>query len=217
MKNHFTTIAVAATLAFAVNPVYADSDTEGAACKSIVLTAPGSLSQQDCYASGVLTALQNSGQYPDVFASVPPKYIFPNLPSFIPNTACFVSHGSLSATIDGKPVSITTLSAWTNDTKPVIFYTPYSTDYTDNIGAVITQISVFDAKGRFKGNIYSRDVVDLSHFSSGTSIEQDTVVGGSKELVGAKGTFRIESTGIPQVPTSVPINVLKGTLCSGDD
>ena len=88
--------------------------------------APGSLSQQDCYTSGVLTALHGSGQYPDVFSAQ--KYIFPNLPSFIPNTACFVSHGSLSGTIDGKPVSITTLSAWTNDTKPVIFYTPYSTD-----------------------------------------------------------------------------------------
>jgi hypothetical protein len=57
----------------------------------------------------------------------------------------------------------------------------------------------------------------LSHFSSGTSIEQDTVVGGSKEFVGARGSFRIESTGIPQVPTSVPVDVLKGTICTNDD
>ena len=214
MKNHYTTIAVAATLAFVFNPAHAYNDFKGHTCKSVILTAPGLLSPQDCHTSGVLAALQSSGQYPDVFAAAAPKYIFPDLPTGVPNTSCYTSQGSFAATIDGNPVTVTTLSAWTNDTKPVIFY-PYSAEYTDNLGAVITQLSIFDATGKkFYGMIYSRDVVDLSKFSSGSSIEQDTIVGGTKNFAGARGTFRIESNNIPTYFPTVPIDVLKGTICT---
>jgi len=213
MKKHYTTITIATALAFIVNPVHAEGNAEGHGCKSIVLTAPGLLSPHACDV-GLLSAFKNSGKYPDVFSPTVPKYIFPDLPSGVPNTSCYASQGSFAATIDGNPVTVTTLSAWTNDTKPVIFYT-YSAEYTDNIGAVITQLSVFDTTGKkFYGNIYSRDVVDLSKFSSGSSIEQDTIVGGTKNFAGARGTFRIESNNIPTYFPTVPIDVLKGTICT---
>ena len=213
MKNHYITIAVVTVLTFIVNPVHAEGYAEGHACKSIVLSASGLLSPHACDAS-LLSALKNSGKYPDVFAAAAPKYIFPDLPTGVPNTSCYTSQGSFAATIDGKPVTVTTLSAWTNDTKPVIF-SAYSAEYTDNIGAVITQISVFDTTGKkFYGNIYSRDVVDLSKFSSDSSIEQDTIVGGTKNFAGAKGTFRIESNNIHTYFPTVPIDVLKGTICT---
>ena len=68
MKNHYITIAVVTVLTFIVNPVHAEGYAEGHACKSIVLTASGLLSPHACDAS-LLSALKNSGKYPDVFAA----------------------------------------------------------------------------------------------------------------------------------------------------
>lgn len=212
MSISLASFATSAVLAILLCPAYADQS-----CKPLIQTGPGTLSSQDCYTSGALHTLNASGHFPDVFSSK--KYIFPGLPLFVEDSICFLSDGSFSALLGEASVSVYTISIWTNDTKPVIFSLPKLTDnvYTDTLGSSITQLAIIDPTGKYSGKLFSRDVVDLSHHSTGFLIEQNTIVGGTKIFSGAKGTLRLESNKTPSPPATVPVSKLTGIICISED
>jgi len=212
MKTKLISLAIAVLLVFTYGQAYGEQ-----ACKTIMQTGPATVSSQDCYASGVLGKLNASGQFPEVFADK--KYIFPGLPAFLPNTVCFASDGSFSASIGGVPVSVQTFSVWTNTTKPLIFSLRGLTDavYKDTQGEVITQFTISDPTGRYSGKIFSRDVIDLGRLVEPSIVEKNAIVGGTQRFFRAKGSFQMRLDTMPTPPATVPISKLNGMICAGTE
>ena len=149
----------------------------------------------------VLPKLQASGMFPDVFAGAGKAL-----------GLCYASTGPAAASIGNFPVTIaSTLSAWSHDFVPVLF------GGTDNLGTVVTELTITDVRGRFPAQLFTRDTIDLSQIlTTGTASEEDVIVGGSEYLFAAKGTYRLASA--PANPPSVAvINLtgLTGVICLG--
>lgn len=170
-----------------------------ASCASI--TAPAlEIGVVDCTQAQVWSQLQASGQFPDVFAG-----------SGKITNLCYMSTGPATAFIGGAQVTITsTLSGWTTDFTPVLF------GGTDNLGTVVTQVTIQGLHGKSMATLYTRDTIDLSQiFTTGTSSEQDVIVGGSAYFQNAKGTYRAAS--MPEDPSAskVELTNLTGVVCVG--
>jgi hypothetical protein len=197
MNINKTSVALGWLACCLAGAVYADSS-----CKSLQLTTPGTISPTDCMASGILSDFNASKQYPDVFANS--NYQFP-----FGVTICYVSNGDLSATLDGEPVLLATQSMWTTDFKPALLGFP---GYSDGMGSVITQVSVYNAAHKLQGKVFLRDAIVFNLPAS--SSELNTVVGGSGRYANVKGALRIDSHDIASTDT-VPLSSVTGTLCMG--
>jgi hypothetical protein len=154
----------------------------------------------DCSGSKVWTTLQASGQFSDVFLS--PGKTMP---------ICYASSGPASASIGQHPVTITsTLSGWTADFFPALF------GGQDNLGTVVTQLTIVDQAGNYTGKLYTRDTIDLSQITTtGSASEEDVIVGGTNNLGGAKGTYRVDSAA-NQDASMVILTNLHGILCTNN-
>ena len=163
----------------------------------MAITAPAlEIGAVDC--GQVWPQLQASRQFPDVFAGAG---------KMLP--ICYAATGPASATIGNTPVTIvSTLSGWTTDFVPILF------GGSDNLGTVVTQLTIADLYGRALGKLFTRDTIDLSQiFTTGTAPEQDVIVGGAGPLQNAKGTYRIASAPEDQNATKVKLSNLAGIVC----
>jgi hypothetical protein len=170
-----------------------------ATCNTI--TAPTlTLVAVDCTLGKVWTTLQASGQFPDVF--FPPGKTMP---------ICYASSSPASASIGQHQVTITsTLSGWTTDLVPTLF------GGQDNLGTVVTQLTVTDQTGNYTGKLFTRDTIDLSKITTtGSAAEQDVIVGGTNNFGGAKGTYRVDSAA-NQDASMVILTNLHGILCTNN-
>jgi hypothetical protein len=109
------------------------------------------------------------------------------------------------------PVTImSTLSGWTTDFVPALF------GGQDNLGTVVTQLTIVDQTGNYTGKLFTRDTIDLSQITTtGSAAEQDVIVGGTKNFNGAKGTYRVDSAP-NQDASMVILTNLHGTLCTNN-
>ena len=166
----------------------------GNSCQSIT-AATLEIGVVDC--SQALPQLQASGQFPDVFAG-----------SGKLAGLCYAATGPAAATIGNTPVTIvSSLSAWTTDFVPVLFNGP------DNLGTVVTQLTIAGFHGNSQANLYTRDAIDLSQLLSGHAPEEDVIVGGSAYFSNAKGTYRIASQPEDALASKVLLTNLTGTIC----
>jgi hypothetical protein len=167
-----------------------------ATCNTI--TAPTlTLVAVDCTLGKVWTTLQASGQFPDVF--YPPGKTMP---------ICYASAAPATASIGQHQITITsTLSGWTSDFVPTLF------GGQDNLGTVVTQLTIVDQTGNYTGKLYTRDTIDLSQITAtGSAAEEDVIVGGTNNFGSAKGTYRVESAA-NQDASMVILTDLHGILC----
>ena len=170
-----------------------------ATCNTI--TAPTlTLVTVNCSIGKVWTTLQASGQFPDVF-----------FPPGKTTTICYASSGPASASIGQHQITITsTLSGWTTDFVPALF------GGEDNLGTVVTQLTIADQTGNYTGKLYTRDTIDLSQITTtGSAAEQDVIVGGNNNFGGVKGTYRVESAA-NQDASIVILTNLHGVLCTNN-
>lgn len=179
---------IAAALATA-QPAAADS-------KCMPIAAPSlEIGIVDC--SQVWPQLLASRRFPDL-----------NAGSGKMTNVCYAATGAAPATIGGKGVTITsTLSGWTTDFTPVLF------GGTDNLGTVVTQLSIAGLSGNSTAALYTRDTIDLSRLLAGTVPEEDVIVGGVGPLQGASGTYRINSAPEDQTASKVLLTNLSGQVC----
>lgn len=150
----------------------------------------------DC--SQVWPQLQASRQFPDVFAGAGKMA-----------GLCYVSTGPATAYIGGTAVTITsTLSGWTTDFRSPLL------GGNDNLGTVVTQLTIADFRGNSVGKLFTRDTIDLSQiFTTGTASEEDVIVGGTGPLEHAKGTYRVASVPEDQQASKVLLTNLSGVVC----
>lgn len=170
-----------------------------ATCNTI--TAPTiTLTVMDCTLYKVWMKLQDSGQFPDVF--FPPGKKLP---------ICYASATPASAWIGQHEVTITsTVSGWTTDFIPVLF------GGQDNLGTVTTQVTIVDHSGNYTGKFFTRDTIDLSQITTtGSASEEDVIVGGTGNFVGAKGAYRVSSA-VNQDLSIVILTKLHGVLCTNN-
>jgi hypothetical protein len=193
-----------------VNP-FRNRIAASAAALTVTLGAISAMAEPNCMAitapkleiavvscAQVSPELQASRQFPDVFAGVG-KLL----------GLCYVSTGPAPATIGNTPVTITsTVSAWTSDFFPILF-----PGGTDNLGTVVTQLTIADLRGNSVGKLFTRDTIDLSQIASGTASEEDVIVGGTGPLQNAKGTYRIASVPEDQQASKVLLTNLSGVVC----
>jgi hypothetical protein len=142
--------------------------------------------------------LQATGQFPDVFAGAGKT-----------TGLCYASTGPVPASIGNAAVMIAaTLSGWTTDFTPVLL------GGTDNLGTVVTELTIAGLHGNSQARLFTRDTIDLSQiFTTGIAAEEDVIVGGSGYLTGAQGTYRIAST--PEDPNAEKVRLtgLSGEIC----
>lgn len=190
LRKPITALTIA--LATAVSTASAGAEPN---CSPI---AAKSLEIQVASCNDVLPELQGSRQFPDVFAG-----------SGKALNLCYVSTAPVKATIGNTPVRIaSSLSAWTTDFIPVLF------GGTDNLGTVVTQLTIADLRGNSLGKLFTRDTIDLSQiFTTGTASEEDVIVGGTGPLQNAKGTYRVASVPEDQNATKVLLTDLSGVVC----
>ena len=191
-------LAKVSAIAIAAFTVPASANADNPACAAIT-AAQLEIMAVDCNQSGVWSQLQASGQFPDVFAGSGKK-----------TNLCYVATGPAPATIGGDPVTIaSSISGWTTDFTPGLFGGP------DNLGTVVTQLTISGLNGQASANLFTRDTIDLSQiFTTGTASEEDVIVGGSGPLENAKGTYRVAS--VPEDPfaSKVLLTNLAGVLCT---
>jgi hypothetical protein len=182
--------ALAATIASL--PAHADP-----ACAPITAAAL-EIGVVDCTQAQVWSQLQASRQFPDVFAGTGKM-----------TKICYKATGPAPAFIGKTQVTIAaSASGWTTDFTPVLF------GGTDNLGTVVTELTITDQRGRPIGNLFTRDTIDLSQiFTTGTSAEEDVIVGGAAVLHHAKGTYRVVSTPEDANATKVKLTNLAGVVC----
>lgn len=149
----------------------------------------------------VLAKLNASNRFPDV------TYL-----GF--DGSCYVSNDTQAINVvwGSKPLTIKTVSAWTNNFDTFDMPYLFGNGATGTVGTVVTQMSVFNHSGKNIGQIYTKDTINLAKFPVP---EDDVVVGGSHFFEGAKGTIKISSSqgsnGI------VVIESIGGTLCVTSD
>jgi hypothetical protein len=109
------------------------------------------------------------------------------------------------------PVTVTSLSAWTNESD--VFGMPKIFGGPGNVATVATKLTLTGKHDKFSGTLFTRDSIDLSNFPSAEPIkESDVVIHGTKNLNGAKGTIKLESVQNLQEGT-IQIPVVTGKLC----
>jgi hypothetical protein len=142
--------------------------------------------------------LQATGQFPDVFAGSGKK-----------TNLCFASTAPVAATIGSAPVTIkSTVSGWTTD------FTPFLLGGGDNLGTVVTALTIADVNGNSLAQLFTRDTIDLSQlFTTGTASEEDVIVGGTAYFTGAQGTYRVGSVPENQQASKVKLLNPNGVLC----
>jgi hypothetical protein len=166
-------------------------------CQTI--TAPAlEIAAVDCAQQKVWIELQRSRRFPDVFSG-----------SGKMTNLCYASTGPVTATIGKTKVVIAaTLSGWTTDFQPTLL------GGTDNLGTVITEISIANLPGHASAQLFTRDTIDLSQITtSGTAPEEDVIIGGSNTLEGAKGTYRVASAPEDPQATKVELTNLNSVIC----
>ena len=196
MKSRFVSLIVVLGVSLVVNPAHA-----GRTCNT--LTAPSlTLVSVNCAQAKVWTALRASGEFPDVF--FPPEKTTP---------ICYASLGPASALIGQHRVTIiSSLSGWTTDFVPGLF------GGQDTLGTVVTQLAIVGQPEDYTGKPFTRDTIDLSQIeTTGVAPEEDVIVGGSDNLSGAKGTYRVDAMPNDRYATSVSLTNLHGILCTGDE
>src|SRR5215472_5527947 len=122
------------------------------------------------------------------------------LPAKRPKSATRHS-GPASALIGQHQVTIaSTLSGWTTDFVPGLF------GGEDNLGTVVTQLTIVDRSEDHTGKLFTRDTVDLSQIkTTGSAPEEDVIIGGSNNLSGAAGTYRVDAT--PNDPYAMSVSL----------
>jgi hypothetical protein len=186
-------LSVAALTTFAVISAPLSSQA-GNSCQPIT-AASLEIGVIDC--AQALPQLQASGQFPDVFAGSGKAF-----------GLCYAATGPASAMIGNTPVTVvSSLSAWTTDFVPALFGGP------DNLGTVVTELTISGFHGGSQAKLYTRDTIDLSQILSGRAPEEDVIVGGTAYFNNAKGTYRIESQPEDPLASKVLLNNLNGTLC----
>jgi len=83
----------------------------------------------------------------------------------------------------------------------------------DNLGTVVTQLTIAGLHGNSRANLYTRDTIDLSQIMSGHAPEEDVIVGGSAYLTNASGTYRIASQPENAQASKVLLTNLSGVIC----
>jgi hypothetical protein len=102
------------------------------------------------------------------------------------------------------------MSAFTTDFFPTIF------GGTDNLATVVTQLTFNDPSGNYTGKLFTRDTIDTTQVATtGAATEEDVIVGGTNNLGGAKGTYRVDSAA-NQGATIVMLTNLHGVLCTSN-
>ena len=185
---------VAAVIALAATWVPQPANA-GSNCMPI--TAPVlEIAAVDC--TQVWSQLQATGQFPDVFFGSGKK-----------TSLCYASTGPVAATIGSAPVTIkSTVSGWTTD------FTPFLLGGGDNLGTVVTALTIADVSGNSLAQLFTRDTIDLSQiFTTGTASEEDVIVGGTAYFTGAQGTYRLGSVPEDQQASKVRLINLSGELC----
>ncbi|MDD5034061.1 MAG: hypothetical protein PHE55_04820 [Methylococcaceae bacterium] len=201
MKKLTVPLLLVSTSAFAVISPNCQTFTTNANPSGAI----GQLIPGDC--TSIWDTLKASSRFPDTF-----QYN-KTLPGF-----CFVSANPIPAILNGNPVNLTALSAWTNDFLPAFPPGPSSLGH-DNLATAVTQVTVYDAQNTLLGiqtlgKLYTRDSIDLSPviFGVGYGVsEQDTIVGGSGAFLGARGGYRIDA--FLDVSGSVNITRINGSIC----
>jgi hypothetical protein len=199
MQKRFVSLVAAlglslGTLASGTLATYAN-----ATCNTI--TAPTiTLKAVDCTQEKVWKTLQASGLFPDVF-----------FPPGKTTSICYASFGPVPASIGQHQVTIaSTLSGFTTDFVPTLF------GGQDNLGTVVTQLTIVDPSGNDTGKLFTRDTIDFSQITTtGTAPEEDAIVGGTNNFGGAKGTYRVDSAA-NQDASIVILTNLHGILCSNN-
>lgn len=189
MLNHLRPGAAFAAI-FGLVAAHAD-----AAC--LTITAPVlEIGAVDC--STVWPKLQAVGQFANVFA--PPGKT---------TSVCYASTGPAYAAIGKRQFSLTSISGWTTD------FVPFLLGGKDNLGTVVTQVTMTGADGIAIGSYFTRDTIDLSQIATtGTSAEEDVIVGGTGLLFGTSGTYRVAATPEDPQASKVLLTNLNGLVCS---
>jgi hypothetical protein len=149
MQKRFVSLVAALGLSLGTLATYAN-----ATCNTI--TAPTiTLKAVDCTQEKVWTTLQASGQFPDVF-----------FPPGKTTSICYASFGPVPASIGQHQVTIaSTLSGFTTDFVPTLF------GGQDNLGTVVTQLTIVDPSGNDTGKLFTRDTIDFSQITTtGTAL-----------------------------------------------
>ena len=168
----------------------------------VTITAPLlEIAAVDCTQAQVWSQLRESGRFPDVFAG-----------SGKLTNLCYRSTAPARAFIGDSEVTIwSTLSGWTTDFRPVLL------GGTDNLGTVVTQLTIAHTHGHVLGRLFTRDTIDLSQLSAtGGASEEDVIVDGEAVLEGAKGTYQVAA--VPEDPHAAKVKLvnLSGVICFGD-
>jgi hypothetical protein len=104
------------------------------------------------------------------------------------------------------------LSGWTTDFVPELF------GGQDKLATVVTQLAIMGQPEDYTGKLFTRDTIDLSQIeTTGVAPEEDVIVGGSDDLSGAKGTYRVDAMPSDRYATSVSLTNLHGILCTSDE
>jgi hypothetical protein len=172
-----------------------------ATASCLTFMSPASeLIKVDCNQANVLSTLQASREFPDVFTP-PGKVPTPPL--------CYASTNPALATLGRAQVTFTVLSGWTNDFRPFLL------GGTDQLGTTVSQLTFFDARGNFIGYLYSRENIDFSQIkTTGKAPEESVIVGGTSILTGVRGTIQVVSAPEDQKATKVQLTELNGFVCS---
>lgn len=148
----------------------------------------------------VLDTLTKSGQFPDV--------------SFL--DICYASDPNMpiSMTIGNLPVTIKSISNWTNNFDT--FGTPFILGGTGTIATVVSQLSFANRNGRSIGKVYTKDSINFATLltSPPTPTPEDlNIIGGTSLLTNTRGTIKISSFLNPATGI-VSIISITGKICT---
>ena len=196
MKSRFVSLIGVLGLSLVGHRAQADTTCNTFTAPSLTLVSV------NCEQAKVWTILRASGRFPDVF--FPPGKTTP---------ICYASLGPASALIGQHRVTITSsLSGWTTDFVPELF------GGQDKLATVVTQLAIMGQPEDYTGKLFTRDTIDLSQIeTTGVAPEEDVIVGGSDDLSGAKGTYRVDAMPSDRYATSVSLTNLHGILCTSDE
>ena len=185
-------IAIISEVCCALDPVHADT-----ICYPITVPTL-EIGVVDCAKAQVWVQLEASRMFPDVFAG-----------SGKMTNVCYAAAGPAPAMICNTPVTITSsLSGWTTDFTPVLI------GGKDNLGTVVTRLTISVPLQSSPAEIFTRDTIDFSQIATtGIAPEEDVIVGGTGWLRHAKGTWRVAGASEDPQGMKVKLTNLAGLLC----
>lgn len=158
-------------------------------------------------ASASLIAVSCTSPNYSVLAKLSANKRFPGVEFLGYDGSCYVSDETQTINVlwGSKPITIKTVSAWTKDFNT--FDLPYIFGGTGTVGTVATQMTVFNNYGKYIGQIYTSDTINL--VKNGAP-EVDVVTSGSGYFDGARGSIKITSS---PGSNGIVIESIEGTLC----